>query len=370
VVAAVNVERAMLENDAHGGSVQSFHPEPGSASDSAVAERSKEVIPSSFAAFVPARAIANAHLQTVVGTMVTGASTRDFLGTVLRRVEVSDGDSVVLNDDRPEDWSRGSHVVLMLHGLSGCHGSGYMMRIARKLNERGVRTFRMDHRGCGAADGLASYPYHAGRIDDLHRSVESIERLCPGSAISVVGFSLSGNLLLRYLGDHSFDHSRNLFRAVAVCPPVDLKHCVSQLDKTRAGQRYDWYFTRRLIEQISNGPQWRDDVPLATTKRLPRRLYDFDDMYTAPASGFDSADHYYQFASACQCIGAIRTPTTILAAADDPLVCVEPLRSASLPLAVTMCLTEYGGHLGFLGRRNDDRDRRWMDWRVIEWLLN
>lgn len=370
MAADLGTDQVMFDKDEQGGSEPFVRGSSGSALESAVAELPREVQTTSCDTFIPARAIANAHIQTVVGTIVTGASMRDFPHTVHRRVAVSDGDYVVLNDDEPEDWTRGSHVVLMLHGLSGCRNSGYMMRIARKLNEQGVRTFRMDHRGCGAAEGLASYPYHAGRIDDLHRSVEAIERLCPGSAISVVGFSLSGNLLLRYLGDHSFDHSRNLFRAVAVCPPVDLKHCVSQLERTRAGQRYDWYFTRRLIEQISNGPQWRDDVPLAKTKRLPRRLYDFDDMYTAPASGFDSADHYYQFASSAQCIGAIRTPTTVLAATDDPLVCVKPLQSVSLPSSVSMCLTEYGGHLGFIGRPGNDQDRRWMDWRVMEWLLN
>ncbi|MEO2035396.1 MAG: alpha/beta fold hydrolase [Planctomycetaceae bacterium] len=283
---------------------------------------------------------------------------------------MSDEDDIVLHDDRPDDWEHGDQVALLMHGISGCHGSGYMMRIAGKLNRRSVRSFRMDHRGCGAGEGLAENPYHAGRIDDLHRAIHSIENLCPGSSISIVGFSLSGNLLLRYLGDRSFDHSPNVFRAAAVCPPVDLRFCVKQLSRTRAGQRYDRYFTRRLISQVSGGRQWRDDLPLAQVRRLPRRLYDFDEMYTAPASGFDSADEYYRFASARDYLSMIDVPTTVLAAQDDPLVSPEPFSDLKLPSTVTLCLTEHGGHLGFVGRQQADPDRRWMDWRVIDWLLN
>lgn len=300
--------------------------------------------------------------------MLMGSS--HFPGTVQRQVRVSDDDQVVLHDDQPDNWKPGDPAVLMLHGLSGCHGSGYMMRIATKLNAQGIRSFRMDHRGCGAGDGLADKPYHAGRIDDLHRAIAEAERLCPDSPISVAGFSLSGNLVLRYLGDPDFDHSANLVRAVAVCPPVDLRHCVKQLEETRAGQRYDSYFTKRLISQIAGGPQWRDDVPLGYAKKKPRGLYGFDDMFTAPASGFESADHYYEFASSFPYVQNINIPATILAALDDPLVAAKPLQEMTTSASVNLCMTEHGGHLGYVGRRNGDPDRRWMDWRVIEWLLN
>ncbi|MCH2200499.1 MAG: alpha/beta fold hydrolase [Fuerstiella sp.] len=317
--------------------------------------------------FVPASGLCGGHRQTLVGAFLTGSPV--FHRTEQHRVRVSDDDFVVLHDDRPDDWICGHHVVLMLHGLSGCHGSGYMMRIAARLNCRGVRSFRMDHRGCGAGEGLAKHPYHAGRINDLHRAVAAIENLCPGSSISIVGFSLSGNLLLRYLGDRSLDLSPNLFRAVAVCPPIELKHCVEQLDNSRAGRCYNSYFTRRLISQVSRGPQWRDHLPLARARQPPRRLYDFDDLFTAPASGFESADDYYKFASAGPYLDTIISPITILASEDDPLVSPEPFYHLKLPPAVTLCLTKHGGHLGYIGRRRDDPDRHWMDWRVIEWLL-
>ena len=317
--------------------------------------------------FVPARGLSNGHAQTVAGTYLPNSAR--LSGTTQRKLRLTDDDFLVLHDDRPTIWERGDHVVLLLHGLCGCHQSGYMVRTSSKLHHYGVRTFRMDHRGCGAGEGLAKSPYHAGRTEDLHSAIRMIERLCPGSPISIVGYSISGNLVLRYLGEFAGDTPLSLFRAVAVCPPVDLSHCVRSLSSSSLGLRYSWFFTRQLLSHIVNGPLWRHDVPLAKMQRLPRTLLDFDDAYTAPASGFESAEHYYQSPSALSVISDIRVHTSILAAADDPMVCAAPLRNAQLPPNVRLYLTKQGGHLGFIGRKGVDPDRRWMDWRVIEWLL-
>lgn len=317
--------------------------------------------------FIPARGMANRHVQTVLGTVI--ASRPGLSGTTQRKLRLPDDDFLVLHDDRPSVWERGDHVVLLLHGLAGCHNSGYMVRTCAKLQARGVRTFRMDHRGCGAGAQLARFPYHAGRIDDVDAAIRMIERLCPGSPVSVVGYSISGNMLLRYLGENADDLPLCLFRAVSVCPPIDLNHCVRALYRSRLGRRYDWYFTRELLGHVVGSALWRDDLPLARLKRLPRRLFDFDDAFTAPASGFESAEHYYERASARKVIPNIRVHTTILAAKDDPLVCPAPLLDLSLPPNVSLYLTDHGGHLGFVGRKGVDPDRRWMDWRVMEWLL-
>lgn len=323
--------------------------------------------PPGVSPFVPARGLTGAHRQTLWAFLFPG---RDRLpGTMERRLRLPDGDLIVLHDDCPPAWQRGDHVVLLMHGLCGSHQSGYMVRLAAKLTAQGVRTLRMDHRGCGAGAHLARQPYHAGRIEDVDAAVELIERLCPGSPISLAGFSLSGNLVLRYLADRPGSLPLSIFRAVAVCPPIDLHGCASALSSTRMGQRYDWYFTRRLLNQISQSSQWRDDVPLASASRPPRRLYDFDELFTAPASGFASADEYYSYASSKDLIGRIRVHTTILAADDDPVVCSRAFRDLRVPRNVTLCVTQHGGHLGFVGQSGSDPDRRWMDWRLVDWLL-
>jgi len=317
--------------------------------------------------FRPARGLWGAHLQTIWGTLFPGRVRID--GTMERRLRLDDGDLIVMHDNCPPMWQRGDHTVLLLHGLCGSHQSGYMVRLTNRLISQGVRVFRMDHRGCGAGALLAKNPYHAGRTEDVAAAVQMVERLCPGSPISLAGFSLSGNLLLRYLGEHPDQLPLSLFRAVAVCPPIDLHRCATKLTSSTMGQRYDWYFTQQLISQIANGPQWKDHLPLASARRPPRRLYDFDELYTAPAAGFNSADDYYTRASAIRVIDQIRVHTMILASKDDPVVCSQPFMDLTLPTNVNLCLTQHGGHLGFIGRGGVDPDRRWMDWRLVDWLL-
>lgn len=325
-------------------------------------------LPPGVPPFAPAIGLRNGHLQTVYGVWRPGR--RKIRGTVQRRLVFADGDAAVVHDDRPADWKRGDHVALLMHGLAGCKDSGYMVRTAARLLQRGVRVFRMDHRGSGAAKNLARRPYHAGRIHDVEAAIRMLERICPDSPVSVAGFSLSGNLLLRYLGHRPETLPLSLFRAVAICPPIDLLHCVEHLAATGMGQRYDWYFARQLMNQIVGTPLWNDDLPIARSRRLPRRIIEFDELYTAPASGFESAEAYYQFASAKEFVSDVEVHTTVLAAEDDPMVSSQPWRDISLPSNVTLCMTRHGGHLGFIGRRGVDADNRWMDWRVVDWLLN
>lgn len=325
-------------------------------------------MPAGIPAFEPARGMQNGHLQTVYAAL--WARRPSIVGTVLRHLRFDDGDCTVLHDNIPAGWQKGDHVALLMHGLAGCHSSGYMVRAAAKLMARNVRVFRMDHRGCGAGRMLASNPYHAGRIQDLEAAVQMLDRLCPGSPVSVAGYSLSANLLLRYLGNDPASLPLNLYRAVAVCPPIDLEHCVHALGQTRLGQRYDWYFARQLMSHLANTPQWRDHLPLASARRPPRRLLEFDELYTAPASGFDSASHYYHEASAKAHVHRIQVHTTVLAASDDPLVSSAPWQDITLPVNIRLCMTEHGGHMGFIGRAGIDPDNRWMDWRVVDGLLN
>ena len=323
---------------------------------------------STCAEFTPCFGLRNAHLQTLFSVLRPAQPV--ISGTVQRKLRFADGDVSILHDDCPEDWTRGGHVALLMHGLAGCHQSGYMARICSKLLKRGVRVFRMDHRGCGAGRMLARNPYNAGRIQDVESAIRMLERLCPNSPVSVAGFSLSGNLLLRYLGDQPNSLPLSLFRAVAICPPVNLQYSVEQLGRTAMGRRYDWYFARQLVNQIVGTPQWHDDLPLAEMKRPPRRLIDFDELYTAPASGYRSAAAYYAAASARPYLSNIRVHTTVLAAEDDPLVSSDPWTDTRLPANITLCMTRHGGHLGFIGRRTPDKDNRWMDWRVVDWMLN
>jgi predicted alpha/beta-fold hydrolase len=287
---------------------------------------------------------------------------------VQHRVPLDDGDTIVLHDDCPPQWRAGDRVALLIHGLAGCHESGYMRRIAHKLGARGIRAFRMDLRGCGAGLALARLPYHSGRSEGAAAAIAAVAHLAPQSPLSLVGFSLGGNIALKLAGELADRACGHLDSVMAVCPPVDLAACSRQIARWRS-RPYDRFFVRLLVEQVAANRRLVSDAAGAPFARRPRSLWEFDDQFTAAVCGFGTADNYYASASSLPLLAQIEISTLILAAADDPLIPARALATANLPPALRLHMSDRGGHLGFIGRRGVDADRRWMDWRVVDWVL-
>jgi predicted alpha/beta-fold hydrolase len=315
--------------------------------------------------FKPHPLLRNGHAQTLAGAYLP--SGRYLERAVRLRVPLPDGDTIVLHDDRPAGWRPGDRVALLLHGLAGCHQSSYMLRISRKLVRCGVRTFRMDLRGCGAGEGLASRPYHAGRSEDARAALELLQSLCLGSSVTAVGFSLSGNIVLKLVGEAPLSVPINLEKAAAVCPSLDLGLCARSL-VGRLQKAYERHFVWLLCRQIEANRRLRPDVPPLSADRRPKTLLEFDEAYTGPVCGFGTADNYYTTNSARRHVANIRLPTLILSAEDDPLVPIASFEALDLPDRVLLHRTKHGGHLGYVGRAGVDPDSRWMDWRIVDWV--
>jgi uncharacterized protein len=318
----------------------------------------------SFPPFEPHPLVRGAHAQTLVGAYLPTRHRR--YQATRRTVALADGDHLVLHDDCPPRWRPGDRSALLIHGLGGCHESGYMRRIAHKLNDRGVRAFRMDLRGCGAGAALARLPYHSGRSEDAAAALGAIAEWLPESPTTLVGFSLGANITLKLLGELEGSACGNLDRAMAVCPPIDLAACSKRISQS-VNRFYDRYFLRHLLTQLRTRCQLVPDAPAGAFSRRPRSLWEFDNQFTAVVCGFGTADAYYRAASSGPLIERIKTPTLVLASRDDPLVPFEALAQAKAPPDVTVVLTQSGGHLGFIGRGGVDADPRWMDWRVVDW---
>lgn len=181
--------------------------------------------------FRPSPAFPGGHMQTLAGYFFRGGV---YPYRACRRlVDLDDGDQIVLHDDCPDSWQTGDGAALLIHGLAGCHTSAYMERIAAKLNKRGVRTFRMDMRGCGAGFLISRGPTHSGRTGDVVAALALIAELCPGSPVAGIGFSLGANLLLNLAAERIGIRPSNLDRAMAVCPPIDLAACSNHLRRGR-----------------------------------------------------------------------------------------------------------------------------------------
>jgi len=315
--------------------------------------------------FEPHPLLRNRHAQTLAGTYLPGG--RYPYAATLHKIPLADGDAVAIHDDTPTGWSPNGRVAVLIHGLAGCHSSPYMTRVAAKLNAAGVRTFRMDMRGCGAGAGLSSRPYHAGRSDDAAAVLRFVEQLCSKAAITLVGFSLSGNLVLKLVGEASQAVPANVVKVAAICPAIELGRCVRSLVGP-VQRMYDRYFVRELCHQIRGNRELNADLPAIQAPRRMKSMFDFDDFYTGPVCGFGSADNYYASSSARQYIEQIRQPTLILAAEDDPLVTIKCFEGLRLPGNVLLHITPHGGHLGYVGKRGVDPDSRWMDWRILDWV--
>jgi len=312
--------------------------------------------------FVPHPFVRGGHLQTLIPFLFPGG--RDGATAERRIVPLPDGDALVLHDDQPRHWNAGDPAAVLLHGLAGCHLSPYMVRNARRLNAAGFRVFRMNARAAGDGMTVARFPYNAGRSADVHAALDFISQLCPGSPVVLVGFSLGGVVMLNLAGDLGASAPPHWKGLLAVCPPVDLLSCA--LGLRRPGNRlYDWYFCRLLRRHVE---RWWSVNPNAVRRDLtpaPGTLYEFDERFTAPLAGFDSAEHYYRSCSPVRRLENVAVPTTVLASDNDPLAPARDVVEAKVSPAVTRRL-ESGGHLGFLTRRGTD-GRRWLDSFAVAW---
>ncbi|MDX1962840.1 MAG: alpha/beta fold hydrolase [Pirellulales bacterium] len=318
-----------------------------------------------FPPFQPSRMLRGGHLQTLAGVYYPSWTLPYRAQRHL--VQLCDGDQLVLHDDCPPNWRVGDRTAMLIHGLSGSYQSSYMIRTAGRLNERGIRVFRLDLRGCGAGVGLARHPYHSGRSDDAIAAIEQAAALSSGSPLTLIGFSLGGNVSLKLAGEVGSTTCGGLDSVLAVCPPINLARCSRSL-MSWPKLYYDRYFAKLLRAEIARLYASREDAMRINAARLPRRIQDFDEYYTAPMSGFESAEDYYTQCSAARFLSSIRKPTLIIAAADDPLIPVEIFADAQLSSSIDLRIYAGAGHMGFVARRGVDPDRRWLDWRIVDWV--
>jgi predicted alpha/beta-fold hydrolase len=322
-------------------------------------------MPLEFPPFNPHPLCRGGHLQTIAGCYLPWQ--RVPYQAVQHQVPLADGDHILLHDDCPAGWSPADPTVLLIHGLGGSYLSGYMQRCMVKLTAQGMRVFRMDLRGCGAGFALAKHPIHAGRSDDVAAALSYLMEKCPGSPLHAAGFSMGANMILKMAGEWGAAAPRELVSLAAISPPIDLIECCRRI-QIGAGRFYDRSFVTGLMRHIRRRQQL---IPGALSRPvLPttRRLVEFDNQFTAPLAGFVDAYEYYTHASSGPLLARITVPTLIVAAATDPIVPIDPFEKASYSPTTQLLVTPCGGHLGFIGRQGDDSDRRWIDWRVGEWI--
>jgi len=313
--------------------------------------------------FQPLPLLGNPHVQTILGAMLPWS---DRPARSRRRsVTLPDGDRLMLHETPPKRASETAPpIALLVHGLGGSYQSANMQRLTARLSAHGWRVFRVDLRGAGAGVRLARRLYCAGCSDDIRIVVDTLAAAYPTVPLSVLGISLGGNIVLKYAGEFADRHPPTLRAIAAVAPPIDLIRCSERI----AGVPfYDRWFVNALVEQVRQHARHFPELPRVD---FPRRmiLRQFDDLYTAPKWGFADSLDYYQRASSAPWIPAIRLPTLILTARDDPFVAVEPFETLKAEPCVEVQIAPHGGHVGFLGL-DGIGGIRWGETQLLHWLL-
>lgn len=312
----------------------------------------------------------NGHLQTLMVGVISGR--RPHYQATSRLVPLADGESIVVHEEmggfvRPE-----APLVIMIHGLGGDHRSAYLERLAPRLRCAGFHVWRVDLRGCGLGLEHAWRPANAGSSSDLADVVSAAADWFPKSKIHVVGFSLSGNILLKMLGEFgtgtrsaSFDQGR--LSATAIAPPANLHDCADNMDKFSRGL-YTRYYLKVLDQQVQLRQQKWKQWQVIPRQPAVKTIRQFDSRFTAPLSGYRTAEEYYSAASSAPLLSSIQSPTHILVDRDDPVVTAHSFESIQLSPMTSLEFTRFGGHMGYFGL--DDRGRllRWMEEFVVHRL--
>ena len=281
-------------------------------------------------------------------------------------VPLSDGsgDRLLVVVNRPIEAGPSAPGVILVHGLSGCHDSVYMRTTAALMLARGSTVARINLRGSAPGRGLAGGHYHAGCSADLADAVAALaDGVMAGDPLVAVGYSLGGNVLLKYLGEAGADTP--LVAALSISAPIDLAAACWRITQWR-NRLYHGALLRRMQRECL-APGAALDAAQRAAIAGSRSVYEFDDRFIAPSNGFAGATDYYARCSANRFFGGIRAPTVLVHAANDPWIPAEIYRYAdwqSNP-ALHPMICRGGGHVGFHGR--GDRTP-WHD-RVLLTLL-
>lgn len=320
---------------------------------------------SGLAAFRPHPLLRSGHMQTIYGAMVSGPLPPYQAQTQI--IPLPDGEALVAHEEQtssppPPD----APLVVLVHGLGGDHRSPYLRRIASRLAASGMRVWRADLRGCGAGLRYAYRPAHAGSSSDLAAIVSAAQQRYPESRQAIAAFSLGGNLLLKMLGELAEDPERleidpaQIVQAIAVAPPADLHGCTANMERF-SRMLYTRYYLKLLARQVreraDHWDAWRSISPASP----PRTIRQFDHWYTAPLAGFSSTDEYYTQSSSARWLSKVAVPTALLIDQHDPIIPFGAFDGHRFSPSISVEVTRFGGHLGYIARDRLGRVRRWMD---------
>ena len=319
-------------------------------------------------AFRPARWLPGPHLQTLGGRLL-----RPGRRTWWReRFELPDGDFVDLDFTVNPEQLAGDHrrpLVLVLHGLEGSARSKYAVETYRALERRGIAGVGLNFRSCSGELNRLPRLYHSGDTGDIGLVVQRLAERFPDRPRGVVGFSLGGNALLKFLGEQGEAVRAHLAAAAAVSVPYDLSAGADFLVRP-GGWLYTWFLLRKLKRKV-RAKRRRMPPAVDTSRALAAATFrEFDEAATAPLHDFASAEDYYRRSSSGVFVSRIRIPTLLLQSTDDPFLPGDrvPVGAFRDNPHIVAAVTERGGHVGFVERSPPWKPAFWGEAEVARYM--
>lgn len=301
------------------------------------------------------KALFSPHLETIIPALFRKVEDIQY---ERERINTPDNDFLDL------DWVKtgSDKVVIISHGLEGSADRPYIKGMARTFSHNGYDALAWNFRGCSGEMNRKLRFYHSGATDDLEVVVNYATKNY--KEVNLIGFSLGGNITLKYLGELPRGH---IHRAVAFSVPLNLhSSCIkiSELSNFIYAQRFLNNLKDKIRLKARLMPDALDTKPL---KRI-KKLTDFDDTYTAPIHGFAGAVDYYTKCSSLFFLDGIKTPTLLVNAKNDPFLSAEcyPHEQLKNHNYIKFEVPERGGHVGF--STYNDKGRYWSEKRALDFI--
>jgi len=319
--------------------------------------------------FKPAWWLSNAHLQTIYPALMRKSSV--LIGLKRERLITPDNDFIDI------DWcGEGNQpLIILLHGLSGSTQSGYIRGLQQALLSKGFRTVALNFRGCSGELNYSARCYHSGETEDIHFLYQWLREREPETPIGAVGFSLGGNVLLKWLGEQG--NQLSLFAAIAVSVPLVLSICATKLDtgfskfyrKILLSELKEHVEEKKLhLERLGNFQEVKRIEKLGDISDI-ESFWQYDDRVVARLHHFKDVHDYYLRSSSRQFLKSIAITTLLIQALDDPFMTEEVLPNLDeLSPTIQLEITQGGGHVGFIGGYIPFKPSYWLDQRIPEFF--
>jgi predicted alpha/beta-fold hydrolase len=311
--------------------------------------------------FSPTLPFKNGHFNTVYRPLFM----KDTCSYTRKRVTTWDNDFIDL------DFSLvGSKtLVMMIHGLEGSSDSRYIASNSKHLNSKGLDTVCFNLRGCSGDDNLLLGTYHSGKTEDVDFIVKHLIENYEYENLILIGFSLGGNLTLKYIGEQSENISSKIKGAIAISVPIDIASSEIEMDKLKNKLYIEMFFKtmkNKILEKALKFPEFKVDKDLLFKATKFKHL---EHLYTVPVFGFDSPEDYWAKASSKPFLSKITKPTLLINAKDETFLAKEclPFDEAKNSDYFFFEALNHGGHVGFMTSFKP-KENTWLEHRIERFI--